>query len=226
DPAWHGFMEPVGKPSEGTLEQSLERLSKKTVPYTDDIFMFNYAWKGEEAWKTGIYSPHKARQVAWSRHYSTFWNESMAFCEMFLPELRGDSPDVEAMYYKAVTGKPDSFADTMRTGQKIWTLERAIRVMHGRSRQKEDFFPYMYMPGASGFTIYGGVPIYENGQWRSDNAREMHLDRKGVDDFKSHFYALEGWDKEHGWPTRKTLEGFNLKKVADTLEKSGKLGAA
>ncbi len=64
----------------------------------------------------------------------SFWNESMAFCEMFLPELGSHSPEMETMYYKAVTGKNDSFADTMRTGQKIWTLERAIRVMHGRSR--------------------------------------------------------------------------------------------
>jgi aldehyde:ferredoxin oxidoreductase len=226
DSCWHGFMAPVGKPSEGTLEQSLKRLSKKTIPYTDDIFMFNYAWKGEEAWKTGIYSPHKAKQVAWSRHYSGFWNESMAFCEMFLPELGSESPEIEMMYYKAVTGKKDSFADTMRIGQKIWTLERAVRVMHGRSRQTEDFFPYMYMPGASGMAIYGGVPIYENGEWRSDNAPDMYLDRKGVNDFKTHFYALEGWDKEHGWPTRKTLEELGLGRMVKTLQKSGKLGNA
>ncbi len=229
DPAWHGFMAPVGTPPAGTtLEESLEKLSKKTVPYADDIFMFNYAWKGEEAWKTGIYSPHKAKQVAWSRHYSAFWNESMAFCEMFLPELGGDgiSPEIESMYYKAVTGKEHSFSDTMRIGQKIWTLERAIRVMHGRSRHTEDFFPYMYKPGASGFAVYGGVPIYENGKWRSDQAAEMHLDRKGVDDFKSHFYALEGWDKENGWPTRKTLEEFGLKKIADTLAAKGRLGTS
>ncbi len=227
DPAWHGFMAPVGAPRDGTpLEKSLEKLSKRTVPYTDDIFMFNYAWKGDEAWKTGVYSPHKAKQVAWSRHYSSFWNESMAFCEMFLPELGSDTPDIEIMYYTAVTGKKDSFADTMRIGQKIWTLERAIRVMHGRSRQMEDFFPYMYKPGASGLAVYGGVPIYENGKWRSDNAPDMYLDRKGVEDFKSHFFALEGWDKEHGWPTRKTLEGFGLKKVADTLAASGRLGTA
>ena len=106
DQTWHGLMAPVGAPRDGTpLEESLEKLSKKTIPYTDDIFMFNYAWKGEEAWKTGIYSPHKAKQVAWSRHFTGFWNESMAFCEMFLPELGGDSPEIEMMYYKAVTGK-------------------------------------------------------------------------------------------------------------------------
>ncbi len=225
DPLWHGFMAPVGAPREGTLEESLTKLSKKTIPYTDDIFMFNYAWKGEEAWKTGIYSPNKAKQVAWSRHYTGFWNESMAFCEMFLPELGSHSPEIEIMYYKAVTGKNDSFADTMRIGQKIWTLERAVRVMHGRSRKTENFFPYMYMPGATGIVVYGGVPIYENGKWRSDMAAEMHLDRKGVEDFKTHYYALEGWDKENGWPTRKTLEGFGLKKVADTMAKSGKLGS-
>jgi aldehyde:ferredoxin oxidoreductase len=227
DQSWHGMMAPVGAPSDGTpLEKSLEKLSKKTIPYSDDIFMFNYAWKGDEAWKTGVYSPHKAKQVAWSRHFTGFWNESMGLCEMLLPELSGDSPEIEMKYYKAVTGKKDSFADTMRMGQKIWTLERAIRVMHGRSRQTEDFYPYMYRPGASGMAVYGGVPIYENGKWRSDTAPDMYLDRKGVDDFKSHFYALEGWDKEHGWPTRKTLEDFGLKKVADSMAAKGKLGAA
>jgi aldehyde:ferredoxin oxidoreductase len=227
DPTWHGLMAPTGVPRDGTpLEKSLEKLSKKTIPYTGDIFMFNYAWKGEEAWKTGIYSPHKAKQVAWSRHYSTFWNESMAFCEMLFPELGSYSPEMEIMYYKAVTGKNHSFADTMRIGQKIWTLERAIRVMHGRSRQTEDFFPYMYNPGASGFAVYGGVPIYENGNWRNDQAPDMYLDRKGVDDFKNHYYALEGWDKEHGWPTRKTLADFGLEKIANAMAAKGRLGAA
>ena len=53
-----------------------------------------------------------------------------------------------------------------------------------------------------------------------------YLDRQGVEDFKTHFYALEGWDKENGRPTRKTLEGYGLKRVADTMEKKGKLGTS
>ncbi len=226
DPSWHGLVTAVGAPAEGeSLENKLRELSRKTIPYTDDIFMFNYAWKGDEAWKTGIYSPHKAKEVAWSRHYASFWNESMAFCEMFLPTLETLTPEIEMKYYAAVTGKKDSFADTLRVGQKIWTLERSIRVMHGRSRKKEVFAPFMYKPGASGMTFWGGVPIYENGTWRSDEAPDMYLDRKGVEDFKTHYYALEGWDRENGWPTRKTLENFGLKKVADVMEKKGRLGA-
>jgi len=158
------------------------------------------------------------------RQYTGFWNESMGFCEMLLPELRSVSPDIEFAYYKAVTGKKNTFADTMRIGQKIGALERAIRVMHGRTRQAEEFFPYMYKPGACGMAIYGGVSIYEDGKWRNDPAPEMYLDRKGVEDLKNHYYALEGWDREHGWPTRKTLESHGLKNAADVLNAKGRLG--
>jgi aldehyde:ferredoxin oxidoreductase len=226
DPSWHGLVTAVGKPRDGSpIEKSLEQLAKKTEPYTNDIFMFNYAWKGDEAWKTGIYSMHKAKEVAFSRYFASFWNESMTFCEMFLPQFQGVSPEAEMKYYKAVTGKNDSFKDTMLVGKKIWTLERAIKTMHGRSRKTEDLAPFMYKPGASGMTFWGGVPIYEDGKWRNDEAPDMYLDKKGVEDFKTHFYALEGWDKENGWPTRKTLEGYGMKHVADTMEKKGKLGA-
>jgi aldehyde:ferredoxin oxidoreductase len=225
DPSWHGLVTAVGKPRDGSpIEKSLEKLAKKMGPYAGDIFMFNYAWKGKEAWKTGIYSKHKAKEVAFSRHFASFWNESMAFCEMFLPQFQGVTPEAEMKYYKAVTGKKDSFADTMRVGQKIWALERAIRVMHGRSRKTEVFAPFMYKPGASGMTFWGGVPIYENGKWRNDEAPDMYLDKQGVEDFKTHYYKLEGWDKENGWPTRKTFEGYGLKKVADVMKKRGKLG--
>ncbi len=225
DPSWHGLVTSVGKPDDGTpIEKVLEMLSKKTIPYTDDIFMFNYAWKGKDAWETGIYSAHKAKEVAFSRHYASFWNESMAFCEMLLPNFKTVTPEAEIRYYKAVTGKNDSFADTMRIGQKIWTMERSIRVMHGRNRKTEIFAPFMYKPGASGQTFWGGVPIYEDGKWRNDEAPDMYLDRQGVEDFKTHYYELEGWDKENGWPTKKTLEDFNLKNVADLLEKKGRLG--
>jgi len=226
DPSWHGLVTAVGAPRDGNLEGSLQKLAAKLVPYDGDIMMFNYQWKGEDAWKTGIYSPHKAKEVAWSRHFASFWNESMVFCEMFLPELSGRSPDLEMAYYKAVTGKNDSFADTMRVGQKIWTMERSIRTMQGLDRSQEKFFPFMYKPGASGMTFWGGVPIYENGKWRSDLAPDMYLDEKGVEDFKTHFYALEGWDTAHGWPTRKTLEGFGLKKVADDMQAKRRLGTA
>ncbi len=227
DPSWHGILTSVGPSRDGTpIETMLERVSARVVPYNGDLFMFSNAWKGDEARKTGIYSEHKAKEVAWGRHYASFWNESASFCEFFMPRLTTVSPDMEMRYYQAVTGSKCSFADTMETGRKIWTLERSIRTMAGLSREKEVFSPFMYKPGASAMPMYvGGVPVYENGKWRYDELEDMYLDRDGVEEFKTHFYNLEGWDTDHGWPTRKTLEELGLKHVADTMAAKNRLGA-
>jgi aldehyde:ferredoxin oxidoreductase len=113
----------------------------------------------------------------------------------------------------------------MEIGRKGWTMERAIRVMQGRKRDNEKFAPFMYKPGACAMNFQGGVPVYENGKWSWQDNADMYFDREGVELFKSHFYKLEGWDDRNGWPTRKTLEEFGLKHVADTMTSRGKLGA-
>ena len=221
--------EPAGTYS---IERLLEIMSAKTIPFTGDPMMFNYAWKGEDAKKTGIYSEHKAKQVAWTRHYASFWNESMSFCEMLLPvfinvdrpDNWGPSPDVELRYYQAVTGNKIPFEETMAIGKRLWTLERAIRVMGGRNRENEKFAPFMYKPGASAMNFQGGVPVYENGKWSWQDNLDMYLDDTGVELFKTRYYKLEGWDERNGWPTRKTLEGMGLKHVADDMAAKGKLG--
>jgi aldehyde:ferredoxin oxidoreductase len=244
DPSWHGFFalgqkmgggpgalgEPAGTYS---VERLLEIMSAKTIPFTGDPMMFNYAWKGEDARKTGIYSEHKAKEVAWTRHFASFWNESMAFCEMLLPvfinvdrkDNWGPSPDVELRYYQAVTGNKIPFEETMAIGKKLWTLERALRVMGGRTRENEKFAPFMYKPGACAMNFQGGVPVYENGKWSWQDNLDMYLDDAGVEQFKTHYYKLEGWDEKNGWPTRKTLESMNLRHVADGMASKGKLGA-
>jgi aldehyde:ferredoxin oxidoreductase len=241
DPVWHSISDNIGDPSTRKLagnppaysiEKMLEILSAKTIPYTGDPFMFSYAWKGEEARATGIYSEHKAKEVAWTRHYAGFWNESMALCEMMLPvffnrykaDFAGPSPDAELRYFNAVTGKNAAFADTMEIGRKIWNLERAIRVMQGRHRNDEKFFPFMYQPGAAHASI-GGKPVYENGKWSWQPLMDLYLDEAGVELFKTHFYKLEGWDVSTGWPTRKTLQELSLNKVADTLASKQRIGA-
>ncbi len=241
DVAWHGFkLGPGGGPRAKvgakppyTMEKLLELMSAKTVPYTQDPYMFSYGWQGEDAKKTGIYSEHKAKQVAWSRHYAGFWNESMAFCEMMLPvfmvasnpDLSGPTPEAEIRYYQAVTGNKMTFSDGMEIGRKIWNLERAIRVVQGRHRDQEKFFPFMYRPGASWTSLSGGLPVYQDGKWSWQPLTDLYLDEAGVELFKTNFYKLEGWDASTGWPTRKTLQELALNKVADTLASKQRIGA-
>jgi aldehyde:ferredoxin oxidoreductase len=239
DPMWHGFFSLTGGsgglgggPPAYTAEQLVEMMAAKVVPFNGDPLMFSNCWKGEEAKKTGVYSEHKAKMVAWARRYSGFYNESMSICEMMLPNfigrsangIAGPSPELEYRYYQAVTGNKKTLADTIEIGRKIWNMERVIRVMAGRHRDKEQFAPFMFMPGAT-FALGGGKPVYQDGKWSFENQNDLYLDKAGVELFKTNFYRLEGWDTKTGWPTRKTLEGLGMKKVADTMAAKGRLGA-
>ena len=47
-------------------------------------------------------------------------------------------------------------------------------------------------------------------------------EKEKVEDWKSLYYELEGWDAKTGWPTNKTLRENGLNKVADEMKKQGK----
>jgi aldehyde:ferredoxin oxidoreductase len=60
-------------------------------------------------------------------------------------------------------------------------------------------------------------------RWRYRNVGNRHIDKKEFEDFKTKFYAIEGWDPATGWPTRQTLESLGMEDVAETLMENGKL---
>jgi len=261
-------------------EKFVKIMTAKMTPYEDDPLMWDFTWQGpdgsnlEHAMKTGIYSEHKARFVAWHRHYTRFWTESVGFCDHLYPvyfdagtpDYSSVSHDTELKFYNAVTGKNITFAQSMETGRKIWNLNRAIWTLQGRHRNMENFAGFMYTPeGALNvlmkqFAMMGPPPgaapggpeekpsiqeidcqpakgppahgpaqggemtVYNNGNWGMQDMSDMYLDKTGMENWKTNFYKVEGWDVNTGWPTRKTLEELDLKKVADALEKAGKLG--
>jgi aldehyde:ferredoxin oxidoreductase len=131
---------------------------------------------------------------------------------------------VEPAFYNAVTGKKITFTDGIETGRKIWNLNRSILVLQGRNRDMEKLSGFVYRPGAAFNTNSGGVPLYDGSRWNWVAGNDMYLDERGVEQWKTAFYLLEGWDTKTGYPTRKTLEGVGLKHVADLLQAKNKLG--
>jgi aldehyde:ferredoxin oxidoreductase len=210
----------------GDAEQSVKNYAAGTLG--NEPLWFDYTWQGDQAYKTGIYSKYKAEWVAWHVHYWNYYKESVGFCDWGYCNIgnNGRTPTAEPTYLNAITGRNHSFKDGLEIGRRAWNVKRAIFVMQGRHKKMENFTGYLYKPGASYCGFYNNLPILNGDKWEIQDCRELYFTREGVDQFKTHFYNVEGWDPNSGYPKRKTLEDLGIKQVADFLQSKNKLGAA
>lgn len=157
----------------------------------------------------------KAVFVMQSLYYMELHN-SMTACNYTLPtwasprkdlNYRGDI-NMEAKVMSAVTGETISRQQLETTAARIFTLFRALtaRYMNEKDmRNKHDYAnDWVYEYPADKAAFASGV---------------QKMDRKDIELGKDMLYALFGWDKATGMPTRATLEKLGLKDVADDLEK-------
>jgi len=208
-----------------TAEQAAQITADAMVPYEGDAFMLDYS-----DGPTGIYSEHKVKQVAWVKHYEKFWIGSNGFCGWMWPsfftnntaDFKGPTPQAEPRFFNAVTGKNIKFADGMELGRKIFALDRAIWTIQGRHRDMEVFPDYVYEQDTRGDLL----PMYDykTKKWSYSDSTGGKLDRARFEEWKTKFYAFEGFNTANGWPTRKTLEDMGLRKVADVMQSIGRIG--
>ena len=216
----------IGPVKNMTCEEYVKLLASACLPH-DDPFMFDYSWQGEQAYKTGIYSDHKARFVAWRQNYAMFYKESMLFCDWVFANAynrnskngRGATPEAEPKLIDAVTGNSMSFTDGIEVGRKIWNVIRSIFAMQGKYRDVEKFSGYMYRPGASNANYQTVIPVFNGSGWDWTECGDLYLDHDGVEHWKTEFYTIEGWDAETGHPKRQTLQDLGLSRICNVLEK-------
>jgi aldehyde:ferredoxin oxidoreductase len=232
---WHVYWTPTinglfGLEPPVSAKRLSEIIAKKTPPFNDPM-MVNYS-------DEGIYSESMAKTLAWHRHYTRFYKQSMLFCDWawadfvnpYGPDHEGMTGEGENRFMNAVTGKEMTFEEGIEVGRRIWNLDRAIWALQGRHRDVEKFAAYIYETGAApGTTTYEApytMPVFENNEWAYKSVAGRKLDAAKFEQFKTLYYTLEGWDPASGWATRETLEKLDLANVADALEKAGKLGAS
>jgi aldehyde:ferredoxin oxidoreductase len=207
-----------------TAEKASDLYRQAMIPYDDDRFLVDYG----DSVETGTYSLSKIKLVAWTKHYEKFWH-GMGFCGWRWPQCitnntedrKGATPNAEIKFWNAVTGKNLKFADCMEIGHKIYTLDRSIWVLQGRTKKLETFPAYIFNQGEGQGHV---LPMYLNGKWVYDGGRGRKLDREKFEDFKTRFYKFEGCNPENGFPTAQTLAEMKMPKVADALKKKGLLG--
>jgi aldehyde:ferredoxin oxidoreductase len=210
----------------GRPEDVARIYTDKMVPFEGDERMLDYA-------DDNMYSERIAKLVSWHRYYTRFYKQSLLFCDSRWPDMYnphrpdnvGSTGEAEPKFLKAVTGKEITFLEGIELGKKIWNLDHAIWTLQGRHRDMVHFSDSMYN-NPTGLTggPSGGVLTIKDGKWGLLEG-SRHLDRERVEDFKTLFYDLQGWDAASGFPRRSTLAGMGLAYVADELEAQGKLGA-
>jgi aldehyde:ferredoxin oxidoreductase len=218
----------AGKIPQPPAERVTKIIAEKLIPYENNPLMLDFSTEN-------IYSEHMAKLVAWHRHYTRFWKESVLYCDKRWPDFinskvhgyKGLTGEGEPRFFNAVTGKKFSFVDGMELGRKIWNLDNAVWTLQGRHRDMVHFSDYIYhvpFAGSGNYAMYY-LPGKEKGWWDYIRVNGRHLDRAKFEEFKTRFYNLEGWDNRSGWPKRRTLESLGLTFVADELEKERKIEA-
>ena len=222
----------IGPVKDMSCREYVELLASACLPHGDDPFMFDYSWKGDQAFKTGIYSKHKASFIAWRQHYAMFYKESMLFCDWVFANAynrsskdgKGATPEAEPKLINAVTGNGMSFTDGIEIGRKTWNVIRSIFAMQDKNRDVEKFSGYMYRPGASNAHYSTVIPVFNGSKWDWTECGDLYMDHDGVEHWKTAFYAAEGWDPRTGNPGGESLKRLGLSRIAEILEKNGKLG--
>lgn len=210
-----------------SAEEYAKITTSKMVPYQDDMSMVDYSTEN-------MYSESLAKLVVWQRHYTRFWKQSALYCDFRWPDFTnynrednvGITGDGEPKFWNAVTGQDITFLEGIELGRRIWNLDNAIWVLQGRHRKMVQFASYIYDIKLESSLVGPYYPMAGkvDGKWGYINCLGRSIDRDGFEEWKTHFYNLEGWDEKSGWPTRETLEGLQLAFVADALKAADKLG--
>jgi len=150
----------------------------------------------------------KAKVVAYTEALSRVAN-SLGICifntTWFDPDHLG-LPDM-AELYSAATGCRASVEDLKKIAERQLNLEKAFNLRHTHFDRKDD------LPTPR--DMYEPIPSGPLAGWK--------MDEKKYNRMLDEYYDLHGWDKETGFPRRETLVNLGLERVADDLEKIGKL---
>ena len=180
-------------------------------------------WGGEDAIdEDKNYTPmneHKAKFCWWSI-VTDVLHDSLTLCNWVWPmtmspsksrDYRGDL-DLEAKFYKAVTGEDITTEELYKRGAAIMTLQRANTM---RGMKTNDFrgvhdtiteWPFTKDPDIQPFTA--------------------GTDKMEKEDFQTALtmvYKEFGWDEKTGAPTAECLDNYNLTDVKEDLQSKGLL---
>ena len=183
---------------------------------------------GREVWdgdaidnRKALTPPNEAKaRFAWWSAITDVLHDSLTLCNWVWPmtsspvkarNYRGDL-DLEAKFFKAVTGEDMTTDELYLTGTRIMTLQRAMTVRGmGNNNMREDHDKITEWP----YTMDADKQPYDQGTTK--------LDRDDVKKFFTMVYQQYGWDDELGCPTASGLDYLDMSDVKEELAKANLL---
>ena len=156
----------------------------------------------------------------------SYVKESLILCDflwpiMFLQDV-GDNvgdPTLESQVFSAITGIETDEAGLNKLGERIFNLQRAIRMREGWNGRQGDILRDVFYKTpiqTARFNVDCMVPG-PNGEPFS--RRGYVVEEEKFEKMKGEYYALRGWDGATGFQTMAGLKGLGLEDVAVDLEK-------
>lgn len=179
-------------------------------------------WDGDAIDNRKVLTPPneaKARFAWWSAATDVL-HDSLTLCNWVWPmtsspakarNYRGDL-DLEAKFFKAVTGQDVTTEDLYLAGSRIMTLQRAMTVRGmGTNNMREEHDKITEWS----YTMDADKQPYDQGTTK--------LDRDDVQKFFTMVYQQYGWDDELGCPTASCLDYLGMDDVKEELAKANLL---
>ena len=202
----HSFISMLWGAAFAVGQNALTAVPEKIIPVLKPVMKAVY---GSEKAAEFVQQDGKGLNWKWAApvvkryHEHSLLKDSYIVCDILFPYLfNANSADhvgdtgLESRLYSAVTGEEMNEEESYRKGEMLSTLERALAVRDGRTRQ-DDLLHTIYFE-------------------KEDAGGRKYL-REDLERSKSEYYKLMGWDVKSGTPTRSTLERLELKDVAEGL---------
>jgi len=153
-----------------------------------------------EAYLPGNYSEAKVRMVIDSEHRSRV-PDLLGICLTSIEYVLKTVPDIHFLYdrqvelFNAAIGRSISRNELFQAAERLVNLERCIDAREGLTRQEDALPRRFFKPFDAG------------------KNRGKVLDEKKMEEMKSTYYRLRGWDVETGLPSAEKLLELELQEI-------------
>ncbi len=131
------------------------------------------------------------------------------------------SPDLEAELIQAVTGIKMDTAEFLRTGERVFNLQRALYIREGHRGVAEDTLPDSVFNEPLETEHNNAECLVPGKDGRPVSRKGATLDKPEFEEMRRDYYRISGWDPATGYPTAKILKALELSEVAADLKHRG-----